>query len=80
LLKGLTWPQWIVGARGLIRAGYDSRRNTGHIAALVALTLMSERHSRANNKDNRSIGIDQFDECAESLFKDEFDPAEVDMI
>jgi hypothetical protein len=49
------------------------------IAALVALTLMSGTIAAAQTtKTAAQLAIDQFDDCAESLFKDEFDPAEID--
>jgi hypothetical protein len=45
---------------------------------LVALTLMSGTVTADQAKTTAQLAIDQFEECAESLFKDEFDPAEVD--
>jgi hypothetical protein len=45
----------------------------------TALTLMSGTVTAdQTTKTTVQLAIDQFDECAESLFKDDFDPAEVD--
>jgi hypothetical protein len=50
-----------------------------NLAALAALTLTSGTVTADQaTKTTAQLAIDQFDECAESLFKDEFDPAEVD--
>ena len=50
-----------------------------NLAALAALTLTSGTVTADQaTKTTAQLAIDRFDECAESLFKDEFDPAEVD--
>jgi hypothetical protein len=55
------------------------KETLANIAALVALTLMSGTVTAdQTTKTTAQLAIDQFDECAGSLFKDEFDPAEVD--
>jgi hypothetical protein len=69
------------GAVGRIRvAGVRLIKETlANIAAIVALTLMSGTvKADQATKTTAQMAIAQFDECAESLFKDEFDPAEVD--
>jgi hypothetical protein len=49
------------------------------MTALAALTLMSGTVTAAQTtKTAAQSAVDQFDECAQSLFKNEFDPAEVD--
>jgi hypothetical protein len=49
-----------------------------NLAALVALILMSGTVTAQTTKTPAQLAIDQFDECAQSLFKDEFDAAEID--
>jgi hypothetical protein len=62
--------------RGRLRLLKETLAN---IAALVGLILMSETVTAdQTTKTSAQLAIDQFDECAESLFKDEFGPAEVD--
>jgi hypothetical protein len=62
--------------RGRVRLIKETLTNVG---ALVALTLMSGTvKADQATKTTAQLAIDQFDECAESLFKDEFDAAEVD--
>jgi len=79
--KGFPRRNRIVGAggpnpRGRLRL---IKETLASIAALVALTLMSGTVTAdQTTKTTAQLAIDQFDECAESLFKDEFDPAEVD--
>jgi hypothetical protein len=70
----------IVGARGP-----NPRRRLrlieemlANIAALVALTLLSGTVTAQTMKTPAQLAIDQFEECAGSLFKDEFDAAEID--
>src|SRR5882724_374846 len=51
--------------------------------ALVALTLTSTLTSGTVTADQTSkttaqLAVEQFIECADSLFKDEFEPAEID--
>ena len=50
------------------------------ISALVALTLMlgTATTPAQTTKTTAQSAIDQFNECADSLFKDEFEPAEID--
>src|SRR5215467_12658364 len=50
------------------------------ISALVALTLMlgTATTPAQTTKTTAQLAIDQFNECADSLFKDEFEPAEID--
>src|SRR5262249_40066236 len=55
------------------------KETLANIAVLVALTLMPGTVTAHQTTETiAQLAIDQFDECAESLFKDEFDPAEVD--
>ena len=78
--KGLPDRNRIVGARRLNpRRLRLTKEILANIAALVALTLMSGTvTAEQTTKTTAQLAIDQFDECAESLFKDDFDPAEVD--
>src|SRR5947208_10208032 len=47
--------------------------------ALVALTLTSGPVTADQTaKTTAQLAIDQFNECADNLFKDEFEPAEID--
>src|SRR6266852_4022055 len=47
--------------------------------ALVALTLTSGTVTAdQTTKTTAQLAIEQFNECADSLFKDEFEPAEID--
>jgi hypothetical protein len=49
------------------------------IMALVALTLTSGTVTAdQTTKTTAQLAIDEFNECADSLFKDEFEPAEID--
>jgi hypothetical protein len=49
------------------------------IAALVALALTSGTVTAAQTaKTSAQLAIEQFNECADSLFRDEFEPAEID--
>jgi hypothetical protein len=49
------------------------------IAALAALTLTSATVTAdQTTKTTAQLAIEQFNECAGSLFKDEFEPAEID--
>jgi hypothetical protein len=62
--------------RGRVRLIKETLANVG---ALVALTLISGTvEADQATKTTAQLAIDQFDECAEGLFKDEFDAAEVD--
>src|SRR6266478_7164009 len=49
--------------------------------ALVALTLTSGTVTAdQSTKTTAQLAIEQFNECADSLFKDEFEPAEIDYV
>jgi hypothetical protein len=49
------------------------------ITALVALALTSGTVTAdQTTKTNAQLAIERFNECADSLFKDEFEPAEID--
>jgi hypothetical protein len=62
--------------RGRVRLIKETLAN---IAAIAALTLMSGTvKADQATKTTAQLAVAQFDECAKSLFKDEFDPAEVD--
>ena len=79
--KGFPRRNRIVGGRGPNPRGRLRliKETLVNIAALVALTLMSGTVTAdQTTKTTAQLAIDQFDECAESLFKDEFDPADVD--
>jgi hypothetical protein len=79
--KGLPRRNRIVWGRGPNPRGRLRliKETLANIAALVALTLTSGTVTAdQTTKTAAQLAIDQFDECAESLFKDEFDPAEVD--
>jgi hypothetical protein len=55
------------------------KETLANIAAIIALTLMSGTvKADQATKTTAQLAVAQFDECAESLFKDEFDSAEVD--
>src|SRR5712691_6371265 len=69
------------GKEMIVEKGFPRRlikETLANIAALVALTLMSGTVTADQTTTTAQLAIDQFDECAESLFKDDFDPAEVD--
>jgi hypothetical protein len=71
----------IVGGRGPNLRGRLRlvKQTLANIAALVALTLVPGTVAAdQTTKTTAQLAIDQFEECADSLFKDEFDPAEVD--
>src|SRR5215471_513227 len=79
--KGFSRRNRIVGGRGPNPRGRLRliKETLANIAALVALTPMSGTVTAdQTTKTTAQLAIDQFEECAESLFKDEFDPAEVD--
>jgi len=79
--KGFPPGNRIVGGRGSNPHGRLRllKETLANIAALVALSLMpGTAAADQTTRTTAQLAIDQFDECAESLFKDEFDPAEVD--
>jgi hypothetical protein len=75
--KGFPRRNRIVGGRGPNPRGRLRliKETLVNIAALVALTLMSGTVTEdQTTKTTAQLAVDRFDECAESLFKDEFDP------
>jgi hypothetical protein len=71
--------------RGIGRA-FDPRgrlwlmkRTLTNVTALVALTLTSGTVTAdQTTKTTAQVAIEQFNECTDNLFKDEFEPAEID--
>lgn len=62
--------------RGWLRFIKEMRVN---VALLVAVTLtLATATADQTTKTTAQSAIDQFDKCAQSLFKDEFDPTEID--
>jgi hypothetical protein len=79
--KGFPRRKRSVGGRGPNPRGRARlvKETLANIATLVALALMSGTVAAdQTTKTTAQSAIDQFDECAESLFKGEFGPAEVD--
>jgi hypothetical protein len=55
------------------------RKTLAKKIALVALTLTAGTVTAAQTtKTTAQLAVEQFNECADSLFKDEFEPAEID--
>ena len=55
------------------------RKTLPHQIALVALALVSGTVTAAQtSKTTAQLAVEQFNECADSLFKEEFEPAEID--
>jgi len=79
--KGFPRRKRIVRGRGPNPRGRARlvKETLANIATLVALALMSGTVAAdQTTKTTAQSAIDQFDECAESLFKGEFGPADVD--